>query len=58
MTQIKWDHSKSLDDLTFDDPAYRDGSNTPTDEEYGYTPEEEVDDSNLNSYDKFIGPVR
>eukprot|EP00804_Cyclotella_cryptica_P027061 CCRYP_013688-RA/>CCRYP_013688-RA protein AED:0.40 eAED:0.40 QI:0/0/0/1/1/1/2/0/302 len=44
----------SLEDLTFDDPAYSDGSNTPTNEEYGYTPEEEVDDSDLNSYDKFI----
>eukprot|EP00804_Cyclotella_cryptica_P025206 CCRYP_010330-RA/>CCRYP_010330-RA protein AED:0.37 eAED:0.37 QI:0/0/0/1/1/1/2/0/416 len=53
--RVKWDLLKSLDDLIFDDPAYGDGSNTPTDKECGYTPGEEVDDSDLNSYGKFIG---
>eukprot|EP00804_Cyclotella_cryptica_P008557 CCRYP_007551-RA/>CCRYP_007551-RA protein AED:0.38 eAED:0.38 QI:0/0/0/1/1/1/2/0/852 len=53
--RVKWDLPKSLEDLTFDDPAYGDGSNTPTDKEYGHTLEEEVDDSDLSSYNKFIG---
>lgn len=47
------DYDFYLDDL-YDDTAYGDASNTPTDEEYKM-PEDRPEADDVDSYDKFIG---
>ena len=46
--------SKALDNYSFKDSTYGDNSMTLTDAEYRHVPEEAVDDTDLNLYDKFI----